>query len=241
MNTFQQALTSAFPGSVSSSTYLDWVDRWSRAENISPDQTLALIGICRDELTGDLFTDIQHRWGPAFTLAGLGGVPALGATGWNAAISHIPDNRGRGNAIIFGFPHIGIEVDGTVGVTLRPNQHNPTATCGALASIFAAAQAGTLPVTIDTSDYEATSLALRLVDRDRPPESLVELTIAALDAVEEDIWAAIDQHLLWERAHVAVFCGVQIHHHDGTTWIWPRDAWCADGPGDRRRIEVDFA
>lgn len=64
-----------------------------------------------------------------------------------------------------GLPHIGIEADGTIGVTVRRGQMSPTATCGALASIFDLAQAGQLPTEIDFDDFEATRLAIRLVDR----------------------------------------------------------------------------
>lgn len=226
-----------FPGAVPTATYLGDVLRRIEDLGFTRDRTLPLVSICRDELTTGFFAHVQSIWGPAFTLAGLGGVPALGRTGWGAAFSHIPDNAGRGAVLVFGFPHIGLEADGSVGVTLRRGQDDPTSTCGALASIFARSQSGALPTEIDVDDYEATRLALRLVDPVNPPETLVDLTIATLEATEHDLWAALDEAEIWRHHDVTVWCGVQIHGHRGEDWIWPRDAWFTGSDGERRRVD----
>lgn len=229
-------MQTSFPGSMPVSDYLDKLRATIEPHGFVPSTTLPLISICRDELTTSFFAKIQDQWGPAFTLAGLGGVPALGTTGWGAAFSHIPNNHGRGQVLVLGFPHIGIEDDGAIGVTLREGQDVATSTCGALVSIFNRAQAGELPTEVDLDDFEATKLALRLVDPASPPSSLVDLTIAALDALEVDLWAAIDQQEIWKHHDVTVWCGVQIHGHGGKDWIWPRDAWLTGADGTRRQI-----
>ena len=231
---FLESLQREFPGSVRSADYLEHVRATVEPHGFTRERTLSLVSICRDELTTTFFDEIEERWGLAFTLAGLGGIPALGRTGWGAAFSHIPNDQGRGCVLVLGFPHIGIERDGTVGVTLRQNQTAPTATCGALASIFAKATAGTLPTEIDLDDFEVTRLALRLVDPAAPPASLVDLTIAALEALEVDLWKALDEAEVWRSHDVAVWCGVQIHGHGDEDWIWPRDAWFTAADGQRR-------
>ena len=237
---FQETLEEQFPRSVRSHVYLDRVMAVLQDHDFTTERTLPLVSICRDELTTRFFDEIEQRWGLAFTLAGLGGVPALGRTGWSAAFSHIPNDRsGRGSVVVFGFPHIGIEVDGSIGVTLRRNQTGPTATCGALASIFEKARTEQLPTTIDFDDYEATRLAIRLIDPATPPNSLADLTIAALEAIEVDIWKALDEAEVWRHHDVAVWCGVQIHGHGDDDWIWPRDAWFTGGDGQRRRFPTD--
>jgi len=235
MPSFRESLDAHFPGSLPSEEYLDRVARTIEPLGFDTHRTLTLVSICRDELTTTFFDQIEDRWGLAFTLAGLGGIPALGRTGWGAALSHIPDASGRGCVLVFGFPHIGIERDGEIGVTHRRGQTRPTATCGALSSIHRKALAGELPTTIDTDDYEATKLALRLVDPRVPPASLVELTVGALDALEVDLWKALDEAEVWRHHDVAVWCGVQIHGHDDD-WIWPRDAWYTGADGHRRRV-----
>ncbi|MEI2816313.1 MAG: hypothetical protein V9E99_07635 [Microthrixaceae bacterium] len=236
---FAQSVERHFPGALPSGDYLQRVRRTIEPLGFLPSRTLPLVSICRDELTTTFFDAIEHEWGLAFTLAGLGGVPALGRTGWKAALSHVPDVDGRGSVLVFGFPHIGIEADGTIGVTVRRGQMSPTATCGALASIFDLAQAGQLPTEIDFDDFEATRLAIRLVDRRVPPASLVDLTVSALDALEVDLWRAIDEAQVWRDHDVTIWCGVQIHAHGEQDWIWPRDAWYAGSDGHRRRFPPD--
>lgn len=236
---FLAQVRSAFPGSMPAADYLALLRSTIEPLGFVPSTTLPMVSICRDELTTNFFARIQEQWGPAFTLAGLGGVPALGRTGWGAAFSHIPNTGGRGNILVLGFPHIGIEDDGSIGVTLRDGQTEPTATCGALASIYHRAKSGSLPREVDPDDFEATKLALRLVDPTNPPASLVDLTVAALDALEIDLWAAIDEQRIWEHHDVTVWCGVQINGHGGKDWIWPRDAWLTGRDGQRRQI-VEF-
>lgn len=236
MTDFHSELQRNFPGSVPSGVYLNRV--WNATEQLgfTVERTLPMVSICRDELTTDFFARIQAIWGPAFTLAGLGGVPALGRTGWGAAFSHIPDTDGRGCLLVLGFPHIGIEEDGSIGVTHRMGQGRSTPTCGALNAIYEHASHGTLPTEVDPDDYEETRLALRLVDPANPPASLVDLTIEALEALEVDLWKALDDARAWDVADVAVFCGVQIHGHGGADWVWPRDAWFTGADGERKPI-----
>ena len=236
MGSFQASLSRSFPGALTAHQYLERVERTIEPLGFTKERTLPLVSICRDELTATFFDDIEDRCGLAFTLAGLGGIPALGRTGWGAAFSHVPNVAGRGCVLVFGFPHIGIETDGTIGVTHRRNQLLPTATCGALASIFQRSQDGTLPAEIDMDDFEVTKLALRLVDPRMPPASLVDLTIAALEALEVDLWKALDSSKIADSHDIAVWCGVQIHGHDGEDWIWPRDAWYCGSDGHRRRF-----
>jgi hypothetical protein len=234
---FHDTVQRVFPGAVPMADYLDGVQATIEPLGFAVDRTLPLVSICRDELTTAFFERIEQHWGPAFTLAGLGGVPALGRTGWGAALAHVPDVAGRGGVLAFGFPHIGIETDGTVGTTIRNGQDRPTATCGALSAIWAQSQTGTLPTAVDFADYEATRLALRLIDpASTPPATLVDLTMATLDAVEADLWQALDEAQVWRDHDVTVWCGVQIHGHGLEDWIWPRDAWFCGADGERRPV-----
>ena len=237
MSDFHDTVERVFPGAVPMADFLADLKATIEPLGFTDDRTLPLVSICRDELTTAFFDLIQQDWGPAFTLAGLGGVPALGRTGWAAALSHVPDVDGRGGVLVFGFPHIGIEADGTVGTTIRSGQDQPTSTCGAVSSIWQAAQDGTLPTEVDFDDFEATRLALRIVDPTRtPPPTLVDLTVATLDAVEIDLWKALDDAEVWRTHDVTVWCGVQIHGHGLLDWVWPRDAWYCGADGHRRKV-----
>lgn len=239
MADFQTSLDEHFPGSLPAKAYLDAVGELLIPRGFTAARTLPLLSICRDELTHDLHPLVEGRWGLAFTLAGLGAIPALGRTGWDAGLSHIPGgDEDRGRLLVFGFPHIGIEEDGTVGVTVRAGQHHPTSTCGALTAVLRAIQSDDVPTSVDVDDYEASKLTQRLAGLDPRPTTLVELTIAALDAMETDLWTAIDEFRVWERADVAVCCGVQINAHGERDWIWPRDTWVADENGTRERLTL---
>ncbi len=235
VSNFHETVEATFPGAMPAAEYLSRVGAAMTDLGFDRDRTLPLVSICRDELTTPFFDQIESEWGNAFQLAGLGGIPALGWTGWQAALGHIPDATGRGAVVVFGFPHIGIEDDGSIGVTIRPGQTQPTATCGALTAICQRAASGDLPTEVDVEDYEATNLAMRLVDPSGPPPELVGLTVAALDALEEDVWFALDRFEVWRDHDLIAWCGVQIHGH-GQDWIWPRDAWLCSPQGERRRI-----
>ena len=238
MTSYAATIDTHFPNAMSVPDFLSEVAETVGQLGIVAERTLALVSICRDELTTDFFHAVETEWGSSFTLAGLGGVPALGRTGWQAALAHIPETAGRGALLVFGCPHIGIEEDGSIGFTIRDGQTRPTATCGALSAILAQSRSGELPTAVDPDDYEATSLALRLVDPHLPPSGLVELTMVALDAIEVDLWKAIDEAAVWRDHDVAVFCGVQIHGHDHDDRIWPRDAWYCGADGHRRRLRL---
>jgi hypothetical protein len=233
VTSFDDSLRRHFPGAQPIDQYLAGLRAAVEPEGFVPERTLALASICRDELTTPFLEQVKQDWGDVFTLAGLGGVPALGRTGWQAALAHIPDASGRGCLLVFGLPHIGIERDGTVGVTIRRGQTAPTTTCGALSAICAMSREGTLPREVDVDDYEETRLALRLVDPDGAAVDLVDLTMRALDALEADIWHALDEAEVWRDHDVAVCCGVQIHGPGGTDWVWPRDAVRCDRDGQR--------
>jgi hypothetical protein len=235
VTSFDSTLDATFPGALPADRYLAGLKARMEPMGFTPDRTLALVSICRDEMTTRFFGQVEDDWGNAFTLAGLGGVPALGWTGWEAALAHIPDTEGRGHLLVIGMPHIGIEADGSIGFTIRPGQDRPTSTCCALSAIVALAAEGKVPTEVDVDDYEATQLAMRLVDRSQPAPALVELTIAALDAIEVDVWRALDRFEVWRDHDVSLWCGVQIHGHDGD-WVWPRDAWYCGADGHRRRV-----
>ena len=87
--------------------------------------------------------------------------------------------------------------------------------------------------------YGARPSSLLGIASTDPAALLVDLTIATLEAVEVDLWKALDEARIWEHHDVAVFCGVQIHGHGGADWIWPRDAWVCGSDGERRPVALD--
>jgi len=92
---------------------------------------------CPDELNHDSDDDISNlmanRWGEAFPLGGLAGIPFTGKTGWGAFSHHVPDN---GNTFALYAPHVGITSDGSVGHVHRPAMAKTTTACGAAVGAY---------------------------------------------------------------------------------------------------------
>ena len=111
--------------------YLDAVEpavlaQWSREAlapfGFAPENTLPMVGVCRDEL---MFATEQHlhdAWGPAFDLSGLAGMVFIGRTGMSAAAHHAPGEDGRTRYVGFVLTHIGLGDDGAAwGVAEQPD------------------------------------------------------------------------------------------------------------------------
>ena len=79
--------------------------------------TLYADSTCPDEINKkdgeeDMSHQLRKRWEDIFYLAGLGGLPFSGKTGWGAMSSHVPED---GNIIVMFAPHVGIDRNGIVG------------------------------------------------------------------------------------------------------------------------------
>jgi hypothetical protein len=91
-----------------------------------------------DDPEEDITLLFHSRWGEIFPLGGLAGFPFTGKTGWSAYCSHVPKD---GNIVILFAPHVGIDLDGTVGKILRAGQDASSTACGAAIGAFNSAKA----------------------------------------------------------------------------------------------------
>lgn len=103
------------------------VERILRDQGFHPDTTLMATSTCPDELNRSV-TGLARRWGPAFPLGGLAGLPFTGQTGFDAYYSHLPDPDGAG-LIVYG-SHVGVTDEGAWGRVVRPGQRAATLCCG---------------------------------------------------------------------------------------------------------------
>ncbi|EFN59671.1 hypothetical protein CHLNCDRAFT_33527 [Chlorella variabilis] len=97
------------------------------------DNSIAMVNLCRDEVTVTLKHRIEQIFGSSFSTNGLGGVLTCGKTGMGAGFSHSPlcsSNKER--YVFFSFPHISINSRGEVGPMARPGRHDASCACGAL-------------------------------------------------------------------------------------------------------------
>ncbi len=129
---FETALAAHFPGAQSESSYIKRTGEVLKPYGFQPSNTIACVGVCRDELTRTLVEDIQKTWGEAFNFSSLAGMLFLGKTGFLAAHQHAPNGDGPERYAYFAFPHIGLDSQGTLGVCYRAGRKEPSHACGAL-------------------------------------------------------------------------------------------------------------
>ncbi len=177
--------------------------------------TLVALSTCRDELVAELATAVDARWGHPFTVGGLGGIPALGPTGWQTALSHVPAHGGRGAVLVIGTTHIGITPDGTVGATLRVGQDEASATCGALVAVNDAMRADA-DHGCPFDDHELQTLWSEVHGCSAEDRAALDrLTITLAGRIDDAITASVLAARAWEGTDVAVCTGVHVHHPDG--------------------------
>ena len=187
MSGFDDTLERHFPGAVPSGVFLNQV--WTSTEELGfkVGNTLPLISICRDELTTDFFARIQAIWGPAFTLAGLGGVPALGRTGWGAAFSHIPDDASL-------FMNIGTTIEAVARALCNTHKHLRIVTnCINVATVLTRRQDFEIIITDDGSS-DNTVEKIRAFQDSRIQLSIFKENLGAAIATNHDHTHHLPQH-----------------------------------------------
>lgn len=221
-----------YPGAVALPDFMLWTDWVLERFGFRPVNALALVAVCRDELMLPFRRAVRATWGPAFDAASLAALPFLGRTGIGAALGHTPGEDGRHRFVVFAFTHIGIDVDGTVGVAHRPGIRRGTTACGALVALglelAAAAPSGAAPsdapVSLDLDDVEMSLLRARVahVLGGRPAPHLVGLTELVRAEAAADLQRLVSGLGTAGRPvdHVMI-SGVVVHGPDGTDLVAP--------------------
>lgn len=215
-----------FPGVQPQHLYHEMVQRLLAPLGFTAANTIACVGVCRDELTSSFVDGVQRLWGEAFHLGSLAGMAFLGRTGLAAAISHAPTGFDRQRFLFFALPHLGVGEDGEMGVCVRPGQDFPSPACGALIAFRNELLVGQVSLELHPEDLELSLLRRRLYPRlvDRPVPSLAELTELALEVIVEDLERAIALTVDPRVADYAVFTGIQIHAPGGHL-VWPGSSY----------------
>jgi hypothetical protein len=204
-------------GSVPVDDFITWTE-WALARvGFRPMNTLALVGVCRDELMADFDDSVEAVWGKPFDVGALAGMVLVGSTGLQAALSHVPGEDGRHRFVAFCFPHIGVDEDGTIGRVQRRGMSRASSACGALAGFRDQLVSGEREFSLDTDDVEQSLLRMRLaplVSRAHVP-TLLELTDLTRRCAVEDVIRFIDLARDREPVDVASISGIVVHRPDG--------------------------
>lgn len=224
---FESVLAKRFPGTLPEEAYVDKSVSLLRPLGFSADNTIAWVGVCRDELCRSLTLRAQGAWGEDFSSGSLAGMLFLGKTGMRAAQHHAPQDGGRERYVHFAMPHVGIGPNGEIGQCERIGRPGFSKACGALNAFLADLQGGHVNAAVDPDDIEQSMLRARLV-RDlewgRVPD-LVELTYVAHKAILTDLERLLELTLEPERADYAVLTGVQIHGPGNAPHVWPSTSY----------------
>ena len=204
-------------------TYLDGLAEVTASRGFTPQNSLAVVSACRDELCQPVVAEITSRWGMPFNASGLGGMPALGPTGWGACLSNAPQGDGRHRLLVLAFPHVGIGPEGISGMALHADQAKPRPCCGALNAVRKSLVGALDSSAVDPEDHEVNRLTRILsTDLATTPTDLVEMAFAASISIERVIWGELGATEEFYDADVAVFTAIQIHTGSGVDYALGR-------------------
>jgi hypothetical protein len=241
MASFESVLKEHFPGALREETFVDECSRVLReARGFSPDNTLACVGVCRDELSHTLTYAVHALWGWPFSFSALAGLLFIGRTGFAAARRHAPIADGRERYVFFVAPHIGIGAGGELGDCERIGRPGRSHACGALHAFLGELASGRLLLASDPVDIEHCLLKQRLL-RELPfgrLPGLVDVTRAAYSAIVDDLETLIGQTLDASEDDWAVLAGIQVHGPGNEPWFWPGACYSMV---NGQRQEISFA
>jgi len=235
---FDEVLNDRFPGAL-----LAWdfaaTNRQALADlGFVNENTLAGIGLCRDEICTPFEDMLQQIWGPSFLFSSLAGAVLPGRTAFGAYLHHAPEVDGRHRIACFGFAHVALSPAGDQGWCRRPGRPAPSNACGALKSILKALTEGSgMPTPAPEGDHEFALLCRRL-DRalaGRVPTDLVDLTLAVHGALDADWRALLAQAVDPATTDFALFTGVQVHGPQSLELVWVPTA---EATVEGRRVEL---
>ncbi len=129
MNKWQQTLSDKFPKAIDFKDLTVVTKSVLASVGLTAHNTLFSNCTCRDEINQYDVEKLAAIWGENFDLAGLGGYPSAGITGFSAYNHHVPD---QGYQFILYGPHIGLNEDGVLGKVHRVDMKKETSACGSL-------------------------------------------------------------------------------------------------------------
>jgi len=220
---FRQTLDVHFLNTISEADFVKTSYDSLSVYGFNGENTIACVGVCRDEITKSLVYEIQKVWGEAFNFSSLGGMLFLGKTGFSAALHHAPLDHGRERYVYFAMSHLAIDEQGEIGVCSRPGRPGPSGACGALIAFRREMLDGNLNLELDLDDIEQSLLKHRLFRKIRYGDlpDLVTLTKIAYRVILEELEHMVELTVNTSVSDYAVLSGIQIHGPDKEQYIWP--------------------
>ena len=220
---FRQTLDTYFPHTMPEAEFVKNTYKALGSHGFNRENTIACVGVCRDEITRSLVAEIQNVWGDTFNFSSLGGMLLLGRTGFSVAHHHAPVDGGRERYVYFSLPHMAIDENGVLGVCHRPGRTGTSGACGSLIAFRQELLVGKLNLELDLDDLEQSLLKNRLFRKieDGAIPDLVELTKIAYEVILEDLEGLIEETVDTTTSDYAVVSGIQVHGPDNEQLVWP--------------------
>jgi hypothetical protein len=236
---FQQALDQHFPGTVTEEQFVSGTLAAMQKLGFTADNTIACVGVCRDEVCRSLVVRALDAWGEAFNFSSLAGMLFLGKTGFSAAHHHAPTENGRERYVYFAMAHIGIGPNGEIGWCERLGRTDESYACGALWGFKGELEAGVVNAARDQDDIEQSILKSRMLKKlewgEKP--DFVRLTKVAYEVIREDLERMIDLTVDRSLADYGVLTGIQIHAEGRKQYIWPGELYTVV-QGEKRSLSL---
>lgn len=200
--------------------------------------TIACVGVCRDEITQPLITLIRETWGESFNLSSLAGMFFAGKTGLTAAMHHAPVVEGKERYVYYALPHIAIDDEVQVGFCKRTGRDGKSVACGALSAFQKELAGGKIDPSIDNTDVEQSLLKMRIL-KEIPygqVPGLLELTKITQVVIQNDLESTLKGIVDTGKSDYAIVTGIQIHAPDGN-YVWPASCYAVVN-GTKMEIEL---
>lgn len=225
---FFDELDKNFPGAMPYEEYLVASKYLLSSKGFTGNNSLALISMCRDEITRPFVDAADQLWGNSFSIASLAGMVMCGKTGFAAGLSHAPTEDlgadGLEKYVFIVGPHIAIDSKGEIGKVARVARPGLSGACGAVMAFQAELTGGTLSTAGDEVDLELNLMKQRILTQLKfgsTVPSLVDLTKAAHDRILIDTKSTASYAVDTKKSAAAYLSGVLVHGPDYSHYFWP--------------------
>jgi hypothetical protein len=213
---FDTVMQQFFPAVRTEADFVKVTAHALRGLGFTADNAIAIVDVCRDEISQSIMRAIRDQWGEAFNLCSLAGMFFAGRTALTAAMHHAPRVDGRERYAFFTLPHIAVDAEGRLGVCERPGVGESNA-CGALNAFLKELREGRLNVSLDGTDLEQSLLKMRLlreIHYGQVPD-LLALTRLVQRVALADLEGTLRPLADPSHCDYAVVSGIQIHGPQG--------------------------
>mmetsp|Transcript_17674 Transcript_17674/g.24929 ORF Transcript_17674/g.24929 Transcript_17674/m.24929 type:complete len:263 (+) Transcript_17674:43-831(+) len=220
-----ETLNAAFPGSLTGKSLASSVQKCLSAQGYKNETTLLAMSLCCDEVNRELESYFKEIYAENFSMGGLAGFPFGGVTSFGAMAHHIPED---GSCLVVYGPHVGIDLDGTVGKVNRRGRAISGACCGsatAAAAYVKGVSGGKIAPAafpsdpLDAQQYFVGNMLLPHSSRlESASEVAVELPLSLFDAQNDFMKKIVDKacgEVHGDDAKIALLGGIQINTPEG--------------------------